>query len=204
MTDNEKQVILAKELTESWRSYREERDISLHEILDEFYLSNINPKASEGDLFNHRERFKKATKRNAEVSGLYKYYFVSKYLEHKSVTNEDRSAAWELHVELVTRVSSVKLEQDSGCNMAALNSLHSLFDSWRSIARNGGVKSLKFLKHTKPYFDEILRPFTSKWHTQLNDSSKTSELFRIELEQLQLKSQQYCDELEQDFFIGMS
>jgi hypothetical protein len=191
----------AKSITGSLKSGLDDRGTKLRCFLDDFYLSNVNPFACSEELYDHSERFKSSSKRNAEVAALYSAYFSSKYHNSDSVSKEDREAAWELKVELSTRVSSVGLSKGIGCNTSALSSLHSLFDTWRSIARNGGVKSQKFLKHSKTYFDDNVRPFTSKWHAQLNDSAEQSEMFRGELEQLQIETRRYCEKLETDFFI---
>ncbi len=199
MANNNERTDIATKITRSLKNDLKDIGIQLGNFLDDFYLNNVNESACSDELYDHRERYKSSSKRNSEVAALYSYFFASKYLNFDSVSKEDRQAAWELHVELSTRVSSVKLAKGNGCNTAALSSLHSLFDTWRSISRNGGVKSLKFLKHSKPYFDENLRPFTTKWHTQLDDSAEQSEIFRCELAQLQNETNRYCEQLEKEF-----
>jgi hypothetical protein len=50
----------------------------------------------------------------------------------------ERDAAWELYVELVTRVAVVPLGPGEGVLREALGSLYSLFGSTRDILRRGG------------------------------------------------------------------
>ena len=200
MDKNKERSDKAKSITDALKSGLKNQGIKLRLFLDDFYLSNVNSSAISDELYDHSERFKTSSKRNAEVAALYNAYFTCKYLNSDGISKVDRDAAWELQVELSTRISSVKLEKSYGCNKSALSSLHSLFGTWRSIARSGGVESLKFLKHSKSYFDDILRPFTTKWHSRLDDGAEQSEIFRAELEQLQIETNRYCDQLEKDFF----
>ena len=50
----------------------------------------------------------------------------------------ERDAAWEMYVELITRVGVVKLGPDEGLVREALSSLYSLFDTTREILRCHG------------------------------------------------------------------
>ena len=50
----------------------------------------------------------------------------------------ERNAAWELYVELVTRVAVQPMEEDVGTVREAMNSLYSLFASTREILRKAG------------------------------------------------------------------
>jgi len=55
------------------------------------------------------------------------------------------------------------------------------------------------------YFDNDLRPFTTKWHTLLyNHDVHKFDAFRTELEILQVKTKQYCKNLDAHFFVGHS
>jgi len=85
----------------------------------------------------------------------------------------ERKAAWELYVELVTRIALQPLESDIGLMRESLNSLYSLFGSTRDILRAAGPKvgaskqsvggiAIAVLNHG-------LRPFLSKWHPALQD-----------------------------------
>jgi hypothetical protein len=50
----------------------------------------------------------------------------------------ERKAAWELYVELVTRIAVQPLASEEGLMREALNSLYSLFGSTREILRTAG------------------------------------------------------------------
>ena len=199
MADSKEREVIAKSITSNLKRDLEQVGVKLVCFLDNFYLSSVNASACSSELHDHRERFKTSSKRNAEVAGLYSVYFNSKYLDSNCISKMDRDAAWELKVELSTRVSSVELINGIGCDKTALSSLHSLFDTWRLILRNKGVESLQFLNHSKVYFDDTLRPFTTKWHTALNDGAGQSESFRSELVTLQFETSRYCKKLEDDF-----
>jgi hypothetical protein len=82
-----------------------------------------------------------------------------------------RSAAWALYVELVTRIAVQELEQDAGLVREAMNSLYTLFGTTREILRSSGpdvgatrdsVGGLAIAVLNKG-----LRPFLSKWHPLL-------------------------------------
>ena len=85
----------------------------------------------------------------------------------------ERQAAWELYVELVTRISVQSLNPDEGLVREAMNSLYSLFGSTREILRKAGPKvgaskdSVGGLAIT--VLNQGLRPFLSKWHPVLLD-----------------------------------
>jgi hypothetical protein len=83
----------------------------------------------------------------------------------------DRRLAWELHVELASRISAVELGPDEGLLSEALNSLYSVF-----------VKARQALVSSPPEADagpdsvhavairlmnKGLRPFLSRWHPAL-------------------------------------
>ena len=87
----------------------------------------------------------------------------------------ERNAAWEIYVELVTRVSIESPDQDEGLLREALSSLYSVFGSTRSILRaygpsvaqpkGGGNLSLGRL--SIKLLNNGLRPVLAKWHPLL-------------------------------------
>ncbi len=89
----------------------------------------------------------------------------------------ERRAAWELYVELLTRISVVPLAQDHGLLREALTSLYSLFDTTRQILRTHGPDiaepkrdgeySFGFLAVVMLNFS--LRPLLAQWHPELDD-----------------------------------
>lgn len=83
----------------------------------------------------------------------------------------ERNAAWELYVELVTRVAVQSLDPQEGLVREAMNSLYSLFGSTRKILRKAGPKV--GASHDSvggiaiAVLNNGLRPFLSKWHPLL-------------------------------------
>ena len=83
----------------------------------------------------------------------------------------ERTAAWELYVELVTRIAVQPIDASHGTLREALNSLYSLFGSTREILRKAGPKvgashdSVGGIAIT--VLNVGLRPFLSKWHPLL-------------------------------------
>lgn len=103
--------------------------------------------------------------------------------------DEDKSAAWELYIELLTRVTSQTLSTSHGDEKTALSSIHSLFETTRMILKNNGRHCVEFTKVAILILNQKIRPFTSKWHKlsiqgAFSDKSKCEE-FREELEALQ-------------------
>jgi hypothetical protein len=89
----------------------------------------------------------------------------------------ERDAAWEMYVELVTRVAVVELRPGEGLVREALTSLYSLFDTTRSILRKYGPAvakpkgkgDLSFGSLSVTILNGVLRPMLAKWHPLLLD-----------------------------------
>lgn len=89
----------------------------------------------------------------------------------------EKKAAWEMYVELVTRISVVKLEYDEGLLREALSSLHTLFSTTRNILREygptvaipKGKDNLSFGYISIVILNTLIRPVLSKWHPLLLD-----------------------------------
>ncbi|MGC1307225.1 MAG: hypothetical protein WA885_08355 [Phormidesmis sp.] len=83
----------------------------------------------------------------------------------------ERNAAWELYVELVTRVAVQSLNPQEGLVREAMNSLYSLFGSTREILRkagpNVGASHDSVGGIAIAVLNNGLRPFLSKWHPLL-------------------------------------
>jgi hypothetical protein len=101
----------------------------------------------------------------------------------------DRAAAWELYVELLTRITTQYLPPEDGDEEAALQSVFVIFPLTREILRRHGSGAGEFAKLAIPVLNQIIRPFTVKWHRlSLADAFKNSERcreFRAELATLQ-------------------
>ena len=107
----------------------------------------------------------------------------------------DKDAAWELYVEMLTRITTQALPSKKGDEQTALDSVYSLFPTTRKILRQRGRKTIAFTKVAVPVLNQIVRPFTAKWHKKslagaFKDKTKRKE-FRDELKKLQGRLQNY-------------
>ena len=110
-------------------------------------------------------------------------------------SDPDRAAAWELYVELLTRVTTQSLAPEDGDEKTALDSVYAIFPLTREILRRQGSGSGEFAKLAIPVLNQIIRPFTAKWHRHslagaFNDASQC-QAFRSELGMLQIDLRNY-------------
>ena len=113
----------------------------------------------------------------------------------------DKDAAWELYIEMLTRIVTQPLPSDSGDEKTALDSVYALFSLTREILRRRGRETIEFSKVAIPVLNQIVRPFTAKWHKEslagaFDKESKRKE-FRSELEILQRDLRNYNSMLAQ-------
>ena len=106
-----------------------------------------------------------------------------------SIDTSDSDAAWELYVEMLTRVVTQTLPIEMGDEETALDSVYSLFPITREVLRRRGRRAINFTKIAVPILNQIVRPFTAKWHGRrlagdLADADVRDE-FRHELATLQ-------------------
>ncbi len=109
--------------------------------------------------------------------------------------NADKNAAWELYVELLTRVSTQYLDPEHGDEDTALASIHSLFPTTREILKKHGTGAIEFAKIAIVVLNQVVRPFTAKWHKKklagaLNETAE-QQVFRKELDELQEQLRNY-------------
>ena len=109
--------------------------------------------------------------------------------------DEDRNAAWELYVEMLTRIVTQPLPTSAGDEQTALDSVYSLFATTREILRRHGKGTVQFSKVAIPVLNQVVRPFTAKWHREslsgaFLDTEKRKE-FREQLEHLQADLRNY-------------
>jgi hypothetical protein len=88
--------------------------------------------------------------------------------------NAERDAAWELYVELVTRVSVVELRPDQGTLREALTSYYQLFGITRGILRRygpavarGNGSRITFGRIAVAMLNSVIRPVLAHWHPLL-------------------------------------
>lgn len=110
--------------------------------------------------------------------------------------DEDKSAAWELYIELLTRIVTQPLDPEHGDEITALKSVYSLFDITRNILKNNTKNCIEFTKIAIVVLNQVIRPFTAKWHRlslqgAFNNPSQCVE-FRNELASLQIIIRRYA------------
>lgn len=92
-----------------------------------------------------------------------------------SADASEREAAWEMYVELITRVSVEPLADDEGLMREALTSLYKLFQETREILKKHGPGvavpkgkgMLSFGYLAVAILNQAIRPFLAKWHPLL-------------------------------------
>tara|TARA_B110000261_G_scaffold94553_1_gene107117 strand:+ start:309 stop:779 length:471 start_codon:yes stop_codon:yes gene_type:complete len=118
-----------------------------------------------------------------------------------SFTDTDKIAAWEMYVELLTRITTQELEDKSGDEQTALNSVFSLFGTTREILKSNGRSCVQFTKIAVIILNQKIRPFTAKWHKKsLNgafENPKECKKFRKELKKLQVNLNNYTGMLSE-------
>lgn len=102
---------------------------------------------------------------------------------------KDREAAWELYVEMLTRIVTQPLPEQFGDEKTALDSVYALFGITREILRRNGRECVQFTKIAIVVLNQLVRPFTAKWHRlsiegAFNDANKRA-IFRNDLALLQ-------------------
>lgn len=137
------------------------------------------------------------------------------------VDDVQRKAAWEIYVELITRVTVVELKKDEGILREALSSFYSLFNTTREILKRYGPtiavpahKSDITLGHVAVgVLNRVLRPLTAKWHPMLEEYEKKrlpnisiaehermwnhADELRAEIEKVRTAMIQYADVLSE-------
>ena len=83
-----------------------------------------------------------------------------------SFISADKDAAWDLYVEMLTRITTQPLPSEVGDEKTALDSVYSLFPTTREILRRRGRSAIQFSKIAVPMLNQIVRPFTAKWHRE--------------------------------------
>lgn len=120
-------------------------------------------------------------------------------LEKLAPSAADRGPAWELYVELRTRISVASLRYRDGDEVAALDSLHKLFVRTRELISEHGREAPAFASLAITLL-EVLRPFTGFWHGRKEKGAlqRQDEMrrFRRELRSLVRPLEACCRPLE--------
>jgi hypothetical protein len=101
--------------------------------------------------------------------------FVGKIGGSWAPDDAERQAAWEMYVELATRVAVQPLAPEEGLLREALTSYHSLFGTTRTILRDHGPRiaqphrggDLSFGYLALAVLNGALRPILARWHPEL-------------------------------------
>lgn len=98
----------------------------------------------------------------------------------------DKNAAWEMYIELLTRITTQPLAPEHGDEQTALESVHKMFGLTREIVKRHSRECIEFTKIAIVVLNQIIRPFTAKWHKEslggCFDEKRMCALFRRELE----------------------
>jgi len=101
----------------------------------------------------------------------------------------DKKAAWDLYIELLTRITTQGLDTEHGDESTALASVFSLFATTREIIKDNGKDCIEFTKIAVVILNQKVRPFTAKWHKISVEggfeNTETCMEFRNELIELQ-------------------
>lgn len=107
----------------------------------------------------------------------------------------DKDAAWELYIELLTRVTTQGLKPEDGDEETALSSIYAIFGITREIIKRHGRDCITLTKLAVIILNQVVRPFTAKWHKacvrgEFNNKNVRDE-FRTELSALQVNLRKY-------------
>ena len=96
---------------------------------------------------------------------------------------------------MLTRIVTQPLPAEAGDEITALDSVFSLFPTTREILRRHGQGAVQFSKVAIPVLNQVVRPFTAKWHKEslagaFNQETKRQE-FRADLQALQQELRNY-------------
>jgi hypothetical protein len=110
-------------------------------------------------------------------------------------SDPDKNAAWDLYVELLTRITTQHLADKHGTEAAALESVHKIFGLTRTTLKEHGRKAENFTRVAIIVLNQVIRPFTAKWHRlseqgAFSDEARCAE-FRRELDDLQIRLRAY-------------
>ena len=135
-------------------------------------------------------------KSRLQRAGLEKVQFNARFLHADlNLQTPDKDAAWELYVEMLTRITIQPLPSEHGDEATALESVYNLFPVTREILKRQGRHCIEFTKVAVPVLNQIVRPFTAKWHrAKVEGVFQRKEgcvEFRKELETLQKDLKKY-------------
>ncbi|MEM7394278.1 MAG: hypothetical protein AAF492_18215, partial [Verrucomicrobiota bacterium] len=105
-------------------------------------------------------------------------------------TEEDKSAAWEIYIQLSSRITIQTMSSDQGDDKTALTSVYKLFPLAREIFARHGRRSSNLATLVLTFLNQRVRDFTTHWHGKVTDDENLfdhdheHENFRTELERV--------------------
>lgn len=81
----------------------------------------------------------------------------------------DRALAWDIYVELMTRITTQELQDEEGNDKSALDSIYALFKETRTRMHERGVDCANTGLLITAFLNEKVRDFTAKWHKKSED-----------------------------------
>ncbi len=132
-----------------------------------------------------------------EKSGMTSLKFTISFLQMEwTPKTADKDAAWALYIELLTRITTQPLPAEHGDEQTALDSVYSLFGITREVIKEQGPDCINFAKIAIVVLNQVIRPFTAKWHRKslAGDFERESDRadFRKELASLQAELRKYA------------
>lgn len=175
-----------------------DQEIKQSHFCREYFVNMVLPDATSAQLSDHYARFKKLTINSTPERVMpYINFFMQSYCRDKIYTQADRAAAWEMWVELDTRIATQPLNDEDGVDKSALTSIYQLFQINRELSKRHGPNCKGYYQLAKNYFENDIRPFTAKWHKELDEGNCAN--FRDELLQLQEPLNEFKNKLEEIF-----
>jgi len=116
--------------------------------------------------------------------------------------DSERRAAWELYVELATRISSQSFDKEHGSVRAALESLYAIFTQTRTVLRAAGPEvansETSFGPFAIRFLTEVLGPFLLRWHEPLRayETLRPQETPVTIYEKAWERHKEFCEELD--------
>ena len=131
-----------------------------------------------------------------QKTGMTSLKFTPPFLQMEWTLKEaDKDAAWALYIELLTQITIQPLPGEQGDEKTALDSVYSLFAITREVIKEQGRDCINFTKVAIVVLNQVIRPFTAKWHRKslAGDFERESErsVFREELALLQVELRKY-------------
>ncbi|WP_405947271.1 hypothetical protein OG588_12045 [Streptomyces prunicolor] len=123
----------------------------------------------------HRQRRRRRPGGPSQITARLTIPFVGEISGTWEPADAERSAAWELYLQLVTRVSVEELGDDEGFLREALSSFYTFFDTTRDILRRHGPDiappvppgHISFAVLAVTVLNRVLRPLLASWHPRL-------------------------------------